>query len=88
MTLAGARAIVTVQDLIPVQIRTTSVIKKQRFVPQLLLSFPLMAALATCHAAGEVAGYIAGARLEPHASLADLRDLVHLNGYVAHEDVP
>ena len=42
-----------------------SVIKKRRFVPQLLLSFPLMAALATCHAAGEVAGYIAGAGKSP-----------------------
>lgn len=42
-----------------------SVIKKRRFIPQLLLSFPLMAALATCHAAGEVAGYIAGAGQSP-----------------------
>ena len=30
-----------------------------------LLSFPLMTALATCHAAGEVAGYIAGAGKSP-----------------------
>ncbi len=41
------------------------VIRKRRFVPQLLLSFPFMAALATCHAAGELTGYLAGAGSSP-----------------------
>ncbi|MEO8130595.1 MAG: glycosyltransferase [Bryobacteraceae bacterium] len=36
------------------------VLRKRRFVSQFLLAFPLMAALATCHAAGELMGYLAG----------------------------
>ncbi len=42
-----------------------NIIGKRRFLPQLLMSFPLMAALATCHAAGELTGYLTGAGNSP-----------------------
>jgi hypothetical protein len=44
---------------------TAAVIAKRRFVRELALSFPLVVALACCHAAGEVVGHCAGPGKSP-----------------------
>jgi len=45
--------------------RVRSIVHKRRFRAQLLLSLPLMAALAAFHAVGELTGYLAGAGSSP-----------------------
>jgi hypothetical protein len=44
---------------------TVCILRKRRFVRELLLSFPLIASLVCCHAAGELVGYCAGAGNSP-----------------------